>query len=459
MSQNPQRQERTGDSGDSRRGDTLHPEDSHTDDPLVQVQNLQTHYEDTGVFPDPPVKAVDGVSFSLERGETLGLVGESGCGKTTLGRTLVGLEHPTDGTVLFDGADISSLSGAELGEWRQRVSVVFQNPESSLNDRLTVGKIVREPLDVHDWKTPEKRRERVRTLLDRVGLQREHYYRYPHQFSGGQRQRVAIARALAPNPDFIVLDEPVSALDVSVQAKVLNLLADLQAEFGLTYLFIAHDLSVVEHISDRVAVMYLGNIAEIGRTEAVFERPQHPYTHALLSAVPDAELGNATERITLRGTPPSPADPPTGCPFSTRCPMKIQPEDRVDLTRDGWAAVQELRSVLSERESGIAARVRGIKARLGLAPRQEPASKVVDRLTSEYDIPEQVRADLQNAAALFDDGDSAAALALLEEEFHSVCDGTVPAATTHGDGHRSYCHRHEESYRDVESFREEVLDA
>ncbi|AXG09758.1 dipeptide ABC transporter ATP-binding protein [Haloplanus rubicundus] len=293
---------------------------------LVEVRDLKKHYGvGLNLFTPSKVSAVDGVTLDIQRGETLGLVGESGCGKTTLGRTLLQLESVTSGTIRYDGRDLTDLSAAERRRWRRNVGMVFQDPESSLNDRMTVSELVREPLDVHDWKTRPERRERVRTLLETVGLQPVHYHRYPHQFSGGQRQRVAIARALALNPEFLVLDEPVSALDVSVQAQVLNLLADLQAEYGLTYLFIAHDLSVVRHICDRVAVMYLGNILERGETAALFESPVNPYTISLLSAVPTAEPTDETARLTLRGSPPTPRDPPTGCPFSTRCPMKVRP--------------------------------------------------------------------------------------------------------------------------------------
>ncbi|PSQ60168.1 peptide ABC transporter ATP-binding protein, partial [Halobacteriales archaeon SW_7_71_33] len=316
---------------------------------LVEVEDLRTYYDDDSLF-GAPVKAVDGVTFDVRRGETLGLVGESGCGKTTLGRTLVRLERPTDGRVLFDGTDVTTLSGEALKEWRRNAQIVFQDPDSSLNDRMTVGEIVREPLDVAGWRSAEERRERVRNLLDTVGLQEEHYFRYPHQFSGGQRQRVGIARALALNPEFIVLDEPVSALDVSVQAKILNLLEDLQDEFGLTYLLIAHDLSVVRHICDRVAVMYLGHLMEIGNTEELFADPANPYTHSLLSAIPEPDPTARKQRITLRGTPPNPRDPPTGCPFTTRCPAKIRPEEFADISDELWERVEVFREVLRERE-------------------------------------------------------------------------------------------------------------
>ncbi len=429
------------------------------DDPLVSVDGLRTYYEESGFLPSEPVKAVDGVSFEVRRGETLGLVGESGCGKTTLGRTLVRLERSTAGRVEFDGTDVTALEGDALREWRERVAIVFQNPHSSLNERLTVGEIVREPLDVHDWGKPGDRPDRVRSLLDRVGLQREHYYRYPHQFSGGQRQRVAIARALAAEPEFVVLDEPVSALDVSVQAKILNLLADLQEEIGLTYLFIAHDLSVVRHISDRVAVMYLGNVAEIGPTDLVFGSPEHPYTHALLSAIPgDAGPDEFTDRITLRGTPPSPVDPPSGCPFTDRCPMKIRPEGWEDLDPAVWEAIAEFGTVIEARESGVEARIRELKNRLGLATDRETASAVADRLFAEVDAPTAVESTVKRIAERFDAGDREGAREAFDGTFASVCDRSVPATTTHATDHRSHCHRHDDAYEDTNRFRREVLE-
>jgi len=512
---------------------------SSGEDVLVSVRGLATYYE-AGGLRGRPVRAVDGVDFDVRRGETLGLVGESGCGKTTLGRTLLGLERATEGVVEFEDRDVTSLSGSELKRWRREAAIVLQDPESSLNDRMTVGEIVREPLDVHDWprlsvrvdgvddarvtgaadRAPADatgrdvdvivdvadaerhvevrdalplataeitvdvergetttvrvrvapsmgtlRRRRVRRLLERVGLAEEHYYRYPHQFSGGQRQRVAIARALAVEPSFVVLDEPVSALDVSVQAKILALLADLQAAFGLTYLFIAHDLAVVREVCDRVAVMYLGNLMEVGPTEQLFANPANPYTHALLSAIPPPDPTTEWARLPLRGTPPSPRYPPAGCPLSTRCPAKIRPDELAGVDERVWQGIDDLARVVRERRRAdrtIADRIRGL---VGRETRFADVEEVVVELfETPSDLPDGSSTDAEldailaslppavggPIAAVIDhlrDGNEADAIERITEAFGSECDADPPAFhRTNGEGHASACHRHREGF-------------
>ena len=320
--------------------------------PLVKVRNLKKHFPiNSGLIIQRQVgavKAVDDISFDVYKGETLGLVGESGCGKSTTGRTVLQLYKPTSGSIEFEGQELTTMKPDELRKMRRRMQMIFQDPFASLNPRMSVGNIIAEPLRVHKvYENKQEMLEFVEDLMQKVGLNPYYVNRYPHEFSGGQRQRIGIARALALKPSFIVADEPISALDVSIQAQVVNLLEDLQSEFNLTYLFIAHDLSMVRHICDRVAVMYLGKIVEFGPIDEVYENPQHPYTHSLLSAVPvpDPDIERNRQRIILTGDVPSPARPPLGCNFNTRCPVAVpgicyqEPDpELLEVSPGHWAA-------------------------------------------------------------------------------------------------------------------------
>lgn len=319
---------------------------------LLEVKNLVKHFPITqGIIFSKKVgavQAVDDVSFTVNKGETLGLVGESGCGKSTTGRVILRLIEATSGEVRFEGRNILTLNAKEMRELRKDMQIIFQDPYASLNPRMTVGDIIAEPLKIHGLAKGKERQKRIQELLEVVGLASYHARRYPHEFSGGQRQRIGIARALAVRPKLIICDEPVSALDVSIQAQVINLLQDLQKEFGLTYLFIAHDLSVVKHISDRVAVMYLGKIVELADKYELFDNAQHPYTQALLSAIPVPDPHYKRERIILQGDVPSPINPPSGCRFHTRCPKvmdicKVQVPESVEVSPNHWVACHLVR--------------------------------------------------------------------------------------------------------------------
>ena len=334
-------------------------------DVLLRVEDLKVHFPITeGLIIERrigEVRAVDGISFDLHRGETLGLVGESGCGKSTTGRAIVRLYRPTAGRIEFDGVDLAGVEGAELKRVRGRMQMIFQDPYASLDPRMNVGAIIREPLDIHDSGTKDERRARVRDLLATVGLDPAFEVRYPHEFSGGQRQRIGVARALALRPELIVADEPVSALDVSIQAQIINLISKLQDEFGLTYIFVAHDLSVVRHVSDRIAVMYVGKLVELARSRELTSRPIHPYSVALLSAipVPDPRVEGRRRRIILKGDVPNPANPPSGCRFHMRCWLREKLDNPTECTtiepaqREIWPG-HEVACHFAERVDGSA---------------------------------------------------------------------------------------------------------
>jgi peptide/nickel transport system ATP-binding protein len=413
-------------------------------EPLLSVRDLRKYYyEDDSVLDrllrrEPTsVKAVDGVSFDIFPGETLGLVGESGCGKSTTGETLLRLREPTSGEAVFDGESV--FEKESLTAFRRNAQIVFQDPFSSLDPRMTAGRIVREPLDVHGVGSKSDREQRVRELLERVGLSADQVDRYPHEFSGGQRQRIGIARALALEPEFIVLDEPVSALDVSVQAQILNLLKDLQEEMGLTYLFIAHDLSVVRHISDRVAVMYLGEIAEVGPTERIFESPKHPYTEALLESVPRASTAEHDREIdVLEGDVPSPRNPPSGCRFRTRCPEVIPPED-VAVEQKTFRSVMDLRDRLAEG---------GLSESVHEAATERATAENLDRVEAleaelfDGGLQGENRTTVREALERVVDDDVEGAADHLRERFESVCERVDPALV--GEDQAAACHLYEQ---------------
>ncbi|WP_123621118.1 ABC transporter ATP-binding protein [Halorubrum sp. CSM-61] len=430
-------------------------------EPLLSVRDLKKHYPiRKGVFNRQvgAARAVDGISFDIAPGETLGLVGESGCGKSTAASSVIRLEEPTAGEVVFNGNgregaartpdgthpnDVTRFDDDELKAFRRGAQMIFQDPSSSFDPRMSVGNAVGELLKVHGMSDRHRRRAIVEDLLERVGLSANDFDRYPHEFSGGQKQRIALARALVLNPDLIIADEPVSALDVSIQAEILSLIDDLQEEFGLSLLFISHDMSVIRQICDRVAVMYLGEIVEIGPVEGIFSDPQHPYTEALLSSIPTPDPRASVGGIELKGTVPSPTNPPSGCRFHTRCHKVIQPEG-VDVDQDDW------RGLLNFRDSVVAGEIDVEQVRENVAAGETaPAeSEVRAELRREFDIGETVddpdlERTLSEAIGLLLQDDDERAGEILSNAITTPCAQTEPARTVHGPDHESACLRHE----------------
>jgi len=419
-------------------------------EPLLRVRELKKHYPIT----EGPlgrevgnVRAVDGVGFAVDRGETVGIVGESGCGKSTVATTLMGLEAPTAGEVTFDGETVAGRDDAATRSLRRRAGMVFQDPTSSFDPRMTVGESVAEPLAIHGLDDRERRREIASDLLERVGLSPDDVDRYPHELSGGQKQRAGLARALVLDPDLLVADEPVSALDVSVQAAILSLLDDLQREFDLAVLLISHDMAVVREVCDRVAVMYLGEIVETGPTEAVLSDPQHPYTRALVSSVPEPDPGQRDETAGLSGEVPDPSDPPAGCRFHTRCPEVVPPED-YEFEREDWRAVLDFRLALADgldretlRESGAGPGDAADDLDVRRAARE--------RFGVPAELPEpDAESVLAEALETLSAGDAEAARDLLAAEFETPCERDQPELEATDAGHPAACHRHD---REVEA--------
>ncbi|MFB6094646.1 MAG: ABC transporter ATP-binding protein [Halanaeroarchaeum sp.] len=418
-------------------------------DPLLEISGLKKHFDQAEGWIDrlmggtSPVRAVDGVDLALQEGETVAVVGESGCGKSTLAETVLNLTEPTAGSVRFDGEEIAGIGDRAMRPYRREMQMIFQDPLASLNPRQTVADVLQAPMEVHDIGSSEsERREYARRLLERVGLKPDHLDRYPHQFSGGQQQRIAIARAIAVEPSLLVADEPVSALDVSVQAQILDLLSELQAELDLSILMISHDLSVVRHIADRVAVMYLGEIVETAPVDDLFDDPGHPYTESLLSAIPRIDPTSRTDRIVLPGSVPSPADPPDGCRFHTRCHALVPPAD--------WDGDQETyRNVFTfrTRVENRAISPEAIRTRLELEGKPTDPDAVADHIVEHTlpvsidDLPEGLADVVREAAVSVAAEEWEAAATLLQSRLTSPCVDADPEMRTVGPDHEAACHR------------------
>jgi peptide/nickel transport system ATP-binding protein len=424
-------------------------------DALVEVRNLTKHYPITkGMMKTEVgrVRAVDGVDFDIRRGETLGLVGESGCGKSTVATSMLRLEDPTDGSVIFDNEDITTYDKEQLKDFRREAQMIFQNPTSSFDPRMSVGESISEPLRIHGVGPRSRREEIASDLLERVGMDGDDIYRYPHEFSGGQKQRIALARALVVNPRLIVADEPVSALDVSIQAEVLDLINDIQDEFGLSILFISHDMGVIREVCDRVAVMYLGEIVEVAPTETLFENPQHPYSRALLSSIPHPDPRQRGLGKRLTGDVPSPSNPPRGCNFHTRCPEIIQPEG-YEFEQEEWRALMDLRVRLERQgiDTEAVEKFAGIEASIA---DEEDTVEVSDEdlkaeLRGEFGLPETLpdtdaTRTLDEALTMIVTDRSEEAKDLLASEFPTVCQNEEPELVDTEAGHPAACHLHTE---------------
>ncbi|RLM52386.1 ABC transporter ATP-binding protein [Halorubrum sp. Atlit-28R] len=431
-------------------------------EPLLSVRDLKKHYPiRKGIFNRQvgAARAVDGISFDIEEGETLGLVGESGCGKSTAASSVIHLEEPTSGEVIFNGNgrkgatrdpdgthpnDVTEFDDQEMMEFRRGAQMIFQDPSSSFDPRVSVGNAVGELLKVHGMSDRHRRRAIVEDLLERVGLSANDFDRYPHEFSGGQKQRIALARALVLNPDLIIADEPVSALDVSIQAEILSLINDLQDEFGLSLLFISHDMSVIRQICDRVAVMYLGEIVEIGPVEEIFTNPQHPYTEALLSSIPTPDPRASVGGIELKGTVPSPTNPPSGCRFHTRCHKVIQP-DGVDVDQEDWRGLLNLRDNVNAGEIDV----EGVRENVAASGTEPTSAEIRAEIRREFDIGETVddpelERTLSEALDLLIEDDEEQAGSVLSDAITTPCAETEPQRTAHSADHESACLLHGE---------------